>query len=121
MTAQLAIGQLQGITPTNEVSIPSDTKLIIEGTLRANNIQTIDGITVYSYAGGTATFSGNITTSSNISGSVISSPRLVIPIWTTSTRPSSTQVGSIGFNSSTLKVEYWDGSGWKNLVITQQI
>jgi len=42
---------------------------------------------------------------------------LKIPIWTTSTRPSSPDTGLFGYNSQTLKLELWNGTGWAALSI----
>lgn len=39
---------------------------------------------------------------------------LVIPVWTSTTRPSSPEVGNVGYNSQDgfQKIEYWTGSEW---------
>ena len=39
---------------------------------------------------------------------------LVIPVWTSSTRPSNPAVGNVGYNSQEgfQKIEYWTGSEW---------
>ena len=51
----------------------------------------------------------------NISSSDISDSRTFIkPVWTTGTRPPAT-LGVMGFNSTTGKAEFYDGSTWRNL------
>lgn len=114
MTAQLNVGQLQGISPTNEITIPADTKLFVDGTLRANSIQNSSGITVLtSTSGGNITLTNNLTTTNTISSSNINpTTKFNLPNWTTSSRPSSPSTGSIGYNTTNSYVESWNGSTW---------
>ena len=39
---------------------------------------------------------------------------LVIPVWTSSTRPAAPAIGNVGYNSEDgfQKIEYWSGSEW---------
>lgn len=115
----LNIGQLQGISPTNEILVASDTKLIVDGTLRVNNIQNSFGIQIYGYAANTNTFYKNLTVS-NISSEILSPSLLVSPIWTSTTRPVSPQVGTIGYNSTSRILEVWNGTEWKVVKNTTQ-
>lgn len=113
MTAQLAIGQLQGISPTNEITIPSDTKLIIEGTLRANTIQTSSGTVVATSTVSGVNFTNNLTTSNTAqSTELAATTKFQFPSWTTSTRPGSPSVGTSGVNTSSNTLEFYNGSGW---------
>ena len=119
MTAQLSVGQLQGISPTNEIVVPSDTKLIIDGTLRVNTIQNLSGTTLLSYSGSSLTLYGDLTTSENISCLDVNSPnRLVLPTWTTGTRPTTNlNDGLMGLNLDTFVVESYSlASGWINVL-----
>lgn len=119
MTAQLSVGQLQGISPTNEISVPSDTKLIIDGTLRTNTIQNTSGTTVLSSSGSTVTLYGNLTSSGTINCSdVVPSSRIILPTWRTATRPNTNlNDGLVGLNLDTLIVESYSlSAGWINVL-----
>lgn len=37
-----------------------------------------------------------------------------IATWKTSTRPKKAKRGTLGFNTQTSNLEYWDGSSWLN-------
>lgn len=116
MTAQLNFAQLQGISPTNEVEIPSDTKLKIDGTLRVTTIQNLSGLTTLSSTGSNVTLYGNLTTNQNIN-CVNTTPntRLILPTWTTATRPTTNlDHGLIGLNLDTSVVESYTSAGWIN-------
>ena len=118
MTSEISVAQLQGITPTNEITLASDTKLYIDGVLRTNSIQNSSGLTVLtSTTDGNVTVINNISTTNNITGSIISpGSRLVLPNWTTATRPSTSLSSStMGYNTTTSIVEIWNGSSWTNL------
>lgn len=41
-----------------------------------------------------------------------------IPVWTDATRPSSPQVGSLGYNSDINSIEYYTGSTWEKSSLT---
>jgi len=114
MTAQLAVGQLQGISPTNEITIPTTTKLIVNGSFRPSSIQNSTGVTVLtSTSTGNLTFANNITSSGTVSGSSLSATsQFKLPSWNTSGRPSSAISGVIGFNTTTNQVEIYNGTSW---------
>lgn len=118
MTAQLNIGQLQGISPTNEITIPSDTKLFVDGTLRVNTIQNLNGIQVLTSTGSNVTLSANLTVDATISAvNITPTSRLVLPTWTTSTRPTTNLVnGLMGLNTDTSRVEAYNlVNGWADV------
>ena len=56
----------------------------------------------------------NPTQALDVNGGLKVSDKLKIPTWTTDTRPSSPEIGSLGFNSSTAinTVEMWTGTQW---------
>jgi hypothetical protein len=121
---QLSVGQLQGISPTNEITVASDTKLVVNGTLRVSSIQNSSGVTTLSSTGFNINFFGNILTTSTISGTNITpSTRLILPTWTTSTRPTTNLLnGVMGLNTQTNKVEaYSTSAGWINVQQTSGI
>lgn len=62
----------------------------------------------------TGTGTLNIPVGLSVAGAFSSSSRLKIPVWTTATRPSSPEVGLIGFNSDddVKTVEVYDGTDW---------
>ena len=37
---------------------------------------------------------------------------VVLASWTTETRPSSPEVGTMGYNTTLNQVEFWDGTDW---------
>lgn len=37
---------------------------------------------------------------------------MIIPVWQSNTRPSSVEVGLIGYNKATKKLEVWIGTEW---------
>jgi|688.fasta_scaffold06074_9 hypothetical protein len=111
----LSVGQLQGLFPSNEIELASDTKLIVDGILRVNTIQNTSGLTIVSSTGNTITFAGSITTTGQISAvNVAASGRFILPTWTTSTRPTTNLVnGLMGLNTERVKVEaYSTAAGW---------
>lgn len=119
MTAQLNIGGLQGISPTNEIEVSSDTKLVIEGTLRASTIQNLSGFTTLTSTGSSINLFGNLTTTGNISTVNLNpTSRIVLPSWTTTTRPTTNLTnGILGFNTQTNQVEsYSTIAGWINVI-----
>lgn len=110
----LNVGQLQGIFPTNEITVAQDTLLDIQGILRVATIQNSSGLTVLtSNPAGDITLSGNLTTTNTITAPTIApSSQFRIPTWSTGNRPSSPAVALIGYNTSSLNVEMWTGSSW---------
>ena len=109
----LSVGQLQGLTSVAGTTVDSNTKLIVEGTLRVANVQNSAGFTTLtSNSSGQVTLPSNLTTTSSLSGSVISPSSLTIPNWTTVTRPSSFVIGSMGFNTTSEQIEIYTSSGW---------
>jgi len=69
----------------------------------------------------------NIYLSVGISGDIYLDPRgvvnfnhhqatdFVLHMWTTSTRPTNLSEGQIGYNTDTKRLEYWDGTTWKEV------
>lgn len=113
MTSQINVGQIQGITPTNEITVPSDTKLVVEGILRSNTIQTGNGLTVASSSAGGINFNNNLSTSNNISASQLTATsKFQFASWTTSGRPGSPSTGTTGYNSTNGTVEFYNGTSW---------
>lgn len=62
----------------------------------------------------TGTGNLNIPVGLSVAGTLSSNQKLKIPVWTTATRPSSPEVGLIGFNSDddVKTVEVYDGEDW---------
>ena len=97
--------------------VDNNTKLIIQGILRISTIQNSSGATTFSAtSAGVVTLSGNLTTNSTLSSSIISPSRLVVPIWATSTRPNNPTTGTMGYNSTTSSLENYTGTQWENIV-----
>jgi hypothetical protein len=112
----LSVGQLQSASIPNEITIESNTKLKIDGILRVSSIQNSSGITTLSStSSGQVTVAGNLSTTSNITANTITPSRLVIPSWTSLTRPSNPVAGSIGYNSTTGTIEYYKGTSWDKI------
>jgi hypothetical protein len=38
-----------------------------------------------------------------------------LPSWTTSGRPTSPNVGQMGFNTTLTKIDFWTGTAWQQL------
>jgi len=69
----------------------------------------------------------NIYITVGISGNICLDPRgvvefnhhqatnFVLHMWTTSTRPTNLSEGQIGYNTDTKRLEYWDGTTWKEV------
>ena len=112
----LNVGQVQGIFPANQITIDPSVKLTVEGILRLSRLQNSAGLTTLtSTSSGVLTITGNLTTSSRINANTVAATRLVVPIWTTSTRPSSPISGTIGYNSSITSLEFFSGSQWTSI------
>jgi len=112
----LSVGRIEGLSPSNDITI--DTKVIfrVEGSLRISSIQNTSGLTTLtSTSSGVLTIAGNLTTSSRLNANTVASTRLVVPIWTTPTRPSSPISGTIGYNSTITSLELFDGSRWTSI------
>jgi len=112
MSAEISIGQLQGLPPVSEITVSPDTKLIIDGTLRVNTIQNLSGTTTLSTNTGGVIFPSNLTTSATLSVNTFTPTQFRLPYWTNSTRPSSPAPGTIGYNSEVSKAEVWSGTAW---------
>jgi hypothetical protein len=113
----LNFGQLQGISPTNEIELSSDTKLKILGNFRITTLQNSSGLQVMSLdSAGTATLSGNLTVGNNTitCSKMTSTGRMIVPVWTTATRPASA-VARVGFNTTLSKLEIYNGAQWVSL------
>lgn len=109
----LSVGQIQGLTPLNQITIDPNTKLTIEGLLRLNRIQNSAGLTtLVSTSQGNLTLTGNLETTQNITSTNIQPTRLVFPIWTDTSRPQNPSVGSFGFNETSGLVEVYTGIEW---------
>ena len=111
----LNVGQLQGIFPTNEITIDPSVKLTVEGILRVSRLQNSAGLTIL-----TSSSSGDITLPSNLtvqtlSSASLSASSLNIPTWSTSNRPSSATIGTIGFNTTISKCDVYTSSGWRTV------
>jgi len=113
MTSQISIGQLQGLSPTNEIEITSDTKLIVEGTLRSNTIQNASGLTIATSVTGGINFSNNLSTTNTITANELAaSSKFQLSTWTTAGRPISPITGTVGFNITNNVVEFYNGTSW---------
>jgi hypothetical protein len=116
MTA-LSVGQIQGLFPANQIVIDKNAKLIIQGILRISTIQNSSGFTTLSStSAGVVTLSGNLTTSSTLTCGTISPSRLVVPIWTTATRPNTPSTGTMGYNSTLGRLENFTGTQWESII-----
>ena len=117
----LRIAKLQGITQSNfEIIVPVSHKLIILGTLRADTILSSNGNVIWNPdANGNISIAGNLSsTNGTISASIITATgRVVLPNWTTATRPSTSLTnGIIGYNTTTSTVEVYNSTtGWSNI------
>lgn len=117
----LRVAKLQGISNTNfEITVPSNHKLIVLGTLRADTIQSSSGTPIWNPdSAGNISISGNITTTNGtISASVVTATgRVQLPVWTTGTRPTVGLVnGVIGYNSANSQIEVYNTStGWTSV------
>jgi len=114
--SSIRLTKLQGIVQTNnEITIPSNHKLIVPGILRVGSIQSSGGISIWS-----SDSSGNISMGSNlnVTGSIgcsrlSASSRINLPIWTTATRPTTNLVvGRIGYNTTLSDIDIWSGTSW---------
>jgi hypothetical protein len=114
----LSVGQIQGLFPSNEITVDQKVKLIVKGSLRVSTIQNSSGLTTLTSSGSNVNFVSNLTTSATLSASQLSPTRLILPIWTTATRPGNPQIGTIGYNSTTSKGEVYNGTGWINIEST---
>jgi hypothetical protein len=115
--SKLTITQLQGITQTNfEITVPTTDRLVVPSTLKATTIQSTGGVSVWTTdTQGNVQIGGSISSSSGkISCSRLTSTgRLNLPVWTTSTRPTSNLVrGTVGFNTQLQSIEVWTGTIW---------
>jgi hypothetical protein len=116
MTAQLNIGQLQGLFPSNQIIVDPKAKLIIEGILRLSSIQNNSGLTTLtSTSSGALTLTGSLTTTQNLTTTNLEPSRLVVAIWTTATRPTNPSIGTIGFNETINSIEVWIGTTWEKI------
>ena len=117
----LKIAKLQGITQTNfEITIPSQHKLIILGTIKTDTIQNTSGFSIWNPdPSGNISVAGNITSVSGAisAGIITSTGRVNLPVWTTATRPTASLVtGVIGYNSTTATIEVYNtSSGWSSV------
>jgi hypothetical protein len=115
----LSVGQIQGFFPLNEIIVDPRTKLTIEGPLRVSTIQNIAGFTTLtSTSSGVLSIAGNLTTTSRLNSNIVSPSRIVIPIWTTPTRPVGSVPGSIGYNTTITSLEFFTGSQWNTITGT---
>ncbi len=115
MTA-LSVGQIQGLFPSNEIVVDPKVKLTISGILRVSTIQNSSGVTTLTATSqGSLTLLGSLTTTQNITTSNVLPSRLVIAIWTTSTRPANAVAGTFGYNSTTSFIEVFTGSTWEQI------
>lgn len=115
----LNLSKLQGISQTNlEITVPTNHKLIIPGRLRAGSIQSISGIDIWSSDAGGNIFVGGSLSSSNgniTSNTVKCNQKINLPVWTTSTRPTTNLVsGLIGYNSVEEYIDVYDGTTWRS-------
>jgi hypothetical protein len=115
--SKLKVTKLQGISQTNlEITIPANNKLIVSGTINSSAIQSTGGVSIWTPdLQGNISSSGNLTSSNGIftCNSLTAGSRINLPVWTTSTRPTTNLViGVIGFNSDLNKIDFWDGSKW---------
>jgi hypothetical protein len=110
----LSFGQLQGISPINEVTLTSDTKLKIDGILRFNTLQSLTGQSLLTSSANNTNFPGNLNVSGELSGSSVNMSELNLPKWTANTRPEvNLQDGIVGYNIQTNKLEaYTSTYGW---------
>lgn len=109
----LSVGRLEGLSPSNEITIDSKVIFRVEGSFRISSIQNTSGLTTLtSTSSGVLTIAGNLTTSSRLNANTVTATRLVVPIWTTPTRPSSPISGTIGYNSTITSLEFFSGSQW---------
>jgi hypothetical protein len=96
------IGGTLGVTGnltvnTNKLIANASTgDLTVAGGLTAAGLQSSAGLLV---AGGPSVFDTYVG----------------FPVWTTGTRPTSRPQGATGFNSTTHKLECWDGTAWNDL------
>jgi hypothetical protein len=115
--SKLTITQLHGISQTNfEITVPTTDRLVVPSTLKATTIQSTGGVSVWTTdTQGNVQIGGSISSSSGkISCSRLTSTgRLNLPVWTTSTRPTSNLVrGTVGFNTQLQSIEVWTGTIW---------
>lgn len=112
----LSVGRIEGLPSSNQITVNSKSKLIIEGILRVSTIQNTSGLTTLtSTSQGVITLTGNLTTTQNITTSSLEPSRLVIAIWTTSTRPSSPATGIFGYNETIGAIEIYSGTSWDKI------
>ncbi len=117
--SKLSLTRLQGITQSNfEITIPSTHRLVVSGLLRANSIQSTGGVSIWTPdINGNLQISGSVTSSSGkiTCSALTATGRLNIPVWTTSTRPTTNLViGTVGFNVERNLIEIWDGTAWRS-------
>lgn len=117
----LKVAKIQGISKTNyEITVPTSHKLIILGTLQIDSIRNISNTVIFNPdTSGNITITTNITSGGTVSSSALTpSGKIDLPVWTTSTRPTtSLSNGIIGYNSDSgrgLEV-YNTTSGWSLL------
>lgn len=112
----LSVGQIQGLSPSNQIIIDSKVKLSIEGILRLSNIQNSSGMTTFSSTSqGSLTLSGNLVTSQDVITTNLQPSRLITNIWTTSTRPQNPITGTFGFNETIFAFEVYNGNSWQKV------
>jgi hypothetical protein len=116
----LRVARIEGSSMTDfEIKIPQSHKLITLGTLRTDKIQNLSGVDIWNPdSSGNVNLNTNITVSGTVSGTVECSNRLNIPIWTTSTRPSTNLVnGVLGFNTDTgVGLEVYFNGNWQKVI-----
>jgi hypothetical protein len=114
--SSLKVTKLQGIVQTNnEITVPSNHRLIVPGILRVGSIQSSGGISIWSPdPSGNISMGGNLNVTGSISCSNLSaSSKLNLPIWTTLTRPTTNLVvGRIGYNTTISDIDIWNGTSW---------
>jgi len=112
----LSVGRLEGLSPLNQITIDSSVLMTVQGPLRVSTIQNSSGVTTLtSNFSGEVTLPFNLTTTSSISGSIVSPSSLTIPNWTAGSRPSSSVIGTMGFNTTTGKIDVYTSSGWSTV------
>jgi hypothetical protein len=123
--SSLKVTKLQGIIQTNnEITIPSNHRLIVSGTLRAASIQSSGGVSIWSPdPSGNISMAGNLNVTGSIGcGSLSASSRINLPIWTTATRPTTNLiVGRIGYNTTLSDIDIWNGTSWADITNTPTV
>lgn len=121
----LKVAKILGHPKTNySIVIPQPNKLIVLGTLKTDSIRNQSDVIIFNPdTSGNITLSTNLTSNGTITSTALTcTGKFNIPVWTTSTRPTTGLVnGIIGFNtdSGTGFEVYNTSSGWANFAGSQ--